>query len=103
MYYAPGGPGVRVDSHAYAGYVIPPTYDSMIGKLITYGANRDEALRKMERALDEYMITGVKTTIPLEQAILSDPNFKRGVYTTSFIEQLLSGPKREFFESRRDS
>lgn len=103
MYYAPGGSGVRVDSHAYAGYTIPPTYDSMIGKLITYGANREEALNKMSRALDEYMITGIKTTIPLEQAILHDPNFKRGDYTTGFIEQLLNGPKREFFESRRDS
>ena len=95
MYYAPGGRGVRVDSHAYAGYTIPPHYDSMIGKLITYGKDRREAMEKMSRALGEYMITGIKTTIPFEQAILQDPNFRRGVYSTNFIEQLLSGSRRE--------
>ncbi len=100
MYYAPGGPGVRVDSHAYAGYSIPPHYDSMIGKLITYGKDRRDAMDKMSRALSEYMITGVKTTIPFEQAILQDPNFRRGVYSTSFIEQLLGGGRRELFEDR---
>ena len=89
MYYAPGGRGVRVDSHAYAGYLIPPTYDSMIGKLITFGKDRREAIDLMARALGEYMITGVKTTIPLEQQILQDPDFRRGVYSTGFIEQLL--------------
>jgi acetyl-CoA carboxylase, biotin carboxylase subunit len=94
MYYAPGGRGVRVDSHAYAGYTIPPYYDSMIGKLITYGKDRREAMDKMSRALGEYMITGVKTTIPFEQAILQDPNFRRGVYSTNFIEQLLGGGRR---------
>jgi acetyl-CoA carboxylase biotin carboxylase subunit len=96
MYYAPGGRGVRVDSHAYAGYTIPPNYDSMIGKLITYGKDRREAMDKMSRALSEYMITGIKTTIPFEQAILQDPNFRRGVYSTNFIEQLLGGSRREF-------
>ena len=100
MYYAPGGPGVRVDSHAYAGYTIPPHYDSMIGKLVTYGKDRRDAMDKMSRALGEYMITGVKTTIPFEQAILQDPNFRRGVYSTSFIEQLLGGARRELFEDR---
>ncbi len=100
MYYAPGGRGVRVDSHAYAGYTIPPHYDSMIGKLITYGKDRRDAMDKMSRALSEYMITGIKTTIPFEQAILQDPNFRRGVYSTSFIEQLLSGARRELFEDR---
>src|SRR5580698_8230939 len=69
MYYSPGGRGVRVDTHAYAGYTIPPTYDSMIGKLITYGRDRREAMDKMSRALNEYMITGIKTTIGLQQAI----------------------------------
>ena len=98
MYYAPGGRGVRVDSHAYAGYTIPPTYDSMIGKLITYGKDRREAMDKMSRALGEYMLTGVKTTISFQQAILQDPNFRRGVYSTSFIEQLLSGARRELME-----
>jgi acetyl-CoA carboxylase biotin carboxylase subunit len=98
MYYSPGGRGVRIDSHAYAGYTIPPTYDSMIGKLITYGKDRREAMDKMSRALSEYMITGVKTTIPFQQAILQDPNFRRGVYSTGFIEQLLSGSRRGLIE-----
>lgn len=100
MYYAPGGRGVRVDSHAYAGYTIPPHYDSLIGKLITYGKDRREAMDKMSRALGEYMITGVKTTIPFELAILQDPNFRRGVYTTNFIEQLLGGARRELIEDK---
>ncbi len=100
MYYAPGGRGVRLDSHAYAGYLIPPYYDSMIGKLITYGRDRREAMDKMSRALSEYMITGIKTTIPFEQAILQDPNFRRGVYSTSFVEQLLRGARREMIEDR---
>jgi acetyl-CoA carboxylase biotin carboxylase subunit len=100
MYYAPGGRGVRVDSHAYAGYSIPPHYDSMIGKLITYGKDRREAMEKMSRALSEYMITGIKTTIPFEQAILQDPNFRRGVYATNFIEQLLGGGRRELIEEK---
>ena len=89
MYYAPGGRGVRVDSHAYAGYTIPSAYDSLIAKLITYGRDRKEALNRMSRALDEYLITGVKTTIPFQQAILRDPDFGRGVYSTGFVEQLL--------------
>jgi acetyl-CoA carboxylase biotin carboxylase subunit len=100
MYYAPGGRGVRVDSHAYAGYTIPPHYDSMIGKLITFGKDRREAMDKMSRALGEYMITGVKTTIPFEMAILQDPNFRRGVYSTNFIEQLLGGARRELIEEK---
>ena len=100
MYYPPGGRGVRLDSHAYAGYVIPPYYDSMIGKLITFGKDRREAMDRMSRALSEYMITGIKTTIPFEQAILQDPNFRRGVYSTAFIEQLLTGGRRDLLEER---
>lgn len=100
MYYAPGGRGVRIDSHAYAGYTIPPYYDSMIGKLITWGKDRREAMDKMSRALAEYMITGVKTTIPFQQAILQDPNFRRGVYSTNFVEQLLGGARRELIEEK---
>jgi acetyl-CoA carboxylase biotin carboxylase subunit len=100
MYYSPGGRGVRVDSHAYAGYTIPPHYDSMIGKLITFGKDRREAMDKMSRALGEYMITGIKTTIPFEMAILQDPNFRRGVYSTNFIEQLLGGARRELIEEK---
>ena len=98
MYYAPGGRGIRVDSHAYAGYTIPPHYDSMIGKLIAYGKDRRDAMDKMSRALSEYMITGIRTTIPFEQAILQDPNFRRGVYSTNFIEQLLGGARIELIE-----
>ncbi|MBE0543541.1 MAG: acetyl-CoA carboxylase biotin carboxylase subunit [Verrucomicrobia bacterium] len=100
MYYQPGGRGVRVDSHVYAGYTIPPTYDSMISKLITYGKDRREAMDKMSRALGEYMIAGVKTTISFQQAILQDPNFRRGVYSTNFVEQLLSGARRELIEEK---
>src|SRR5438874_3390306 len=100
MYYQPGGRGVRVDSHVYAGYTIPSTYDSLIAKLITYGKDRREAMEKMSRALGEYMITGVKTTIPFEQAILQDPNFRRGVYSTSFVNQLLGGARRELIEEK---
>lgn len=100
MYYQPGGRGVRVDSHAYAGYTIPSSYDSMIGKLITFGQDRREAMDKMSRALGEYMLTGVKTTISFQQAILQDPNFRRGAYSTSFIEQLLSGARRELIEEK---
>ena len=73
MYYAPGGRGTRVDSHVYAGYTIPPHYDSMIGKLITVGKDRREAMNKMSRSLGEYMITGVKTTIAFEQAVMQGP------------------------------
>ncbi len=100
MYYAPGGAGVRIDSHAYAGYTIPPYYDSMIGKLITVGRDRAEAMNRMSRALSEYMITGVKTTIPFEQAILQDPDFRRGNYTTNFVERILSGAKFEMIQEK---
>jgi acetyl-CoA carboxylase biotin carboxylase subunit len=98
MYYAPGGRGTRVDSHAYAGYTIPPHYDSMIGKLITVGKDRREAMDKMSRSLSEYMITGIKTTIAFQQAILQDPNFRRGVYSTNFLEQLLGSARRELID-----
>jgi acetyl-CoA carboxylase biotin carboxylase subunit len=100
MYYQPGGRGVRVDTHTYAGYTIPPTYDSMISKLITYGRDRREAMDKMSRALGEYMISGIKTTISFQQAIMQDPNFRRGVYSTAFVEQLLTGARRELIEEK---
>ncbi len=100
MYYQPGGRGTRVDSHVYAGYTIPSHYDSMIGKLITYGKDRTEAMDRMSRALGEYMITGPRTTISFQQAILQDPNFRRGVYSTGFIEQLLTGARRELIEEK---
>ena len=98
MYYAPGGPGVRVDSHAYAGYTIPPYYDSMIAKLITRGKDRAEAMSKMSRALGEYMVTGIKSTIPFEQAVLQDPDFRRGQYNTGFVERLMTGAKVELIQ-----
>jgi acetyl-CoA carboxylase biotin carboxylase subunit len=100
MYYQPGGRGVRVDTHAYAGYTIPPTYDSMIGKLIVHGKDRREAIDRMNRALSEYMIGGIKTTISFQQAIMQDPNFRRGVYSTGFIEQLLGSARRELIEEK---
>ena len=88
--HAPGGHGVRVDKHVYSGYVIPPYYDSMIAKLICFGQDRRVAMDRMARALDEFMIRGVKTTIPLHKLILKDPNFRRGRYSTSFIDRLLA-------------
>jgi len=100
MYYQPGGRGVRVDTHVYAGYTIPPYYDSMIGKLITSGSDRHEALNRMGRALSEYYITGIKTNIGLQQAILQDPNFRKGSYDTGFIEKLLGSARRELIEER---
>jgi acetyl-CoA carboxylase, biotin carboxylase subunit len=100
MYYQPGGRGVRVDTHAYAGYTIPPTYDSMIGKLIVSGKDRREAIDRMNRALSEFMINGIKTTISFQQAIMQDPNFRRGVFSTSFVEQLLGGARRELIEEK---
>ena len=88
-YLAPGGPGVRVDSHAYAGYVIPPYYDSMIGKLIVHGNTRDEALRRARRALDEYHIEGVSTSIEFARILLSRDDIVRGQYNTGYIGRLL--------------
>lgn len=85
-YVTPGGFGVRVDSHAYQDYAIPPYYDSMIGKLICWGRTRNEARRRMYRALKEYVITGVETTIPFHQAIIEDPVFMSGNFNTGFIE-----------------
>ncbi|MEI8389399.1 MAG: acetyl-CoA carboxylase biotin carboxylase subunit [bacterium] len=88
-YIAPGGPGVRVDSHMYSNYKIPPTYDSLMGKLICWGKDREEARIRMLRALDEYAITGVKTTIPFHQKILKHPKFIDGDFNTSFIPQYM--------------
>jgi acetyl-CoA carboxylase biotin carboxylase subunit len=90
FYYAPGGRGVRVDSHAYTGYVVPPYYDSMIAKLITIGATRTSAIARMRRALDEYYITGIKTTVPFHSAIMRNADFQNGIYDTGFVERLMS-------------
>ena len=85
-FHSPGGHGVRVDTHVYAGYQIPPNYDSMIAKLICVAQTREEAINKMERALSEFVIEGVKTTIPFHQRLMKDPNFRKGEFTTKFME-----------------
>jgi len=84
----PGGPGVRFDTHVYPGYEIPPYYDSMIGKLIVHGKDRMEAIRIMQRALDELIIEPVKTTIGFHKMVLNDPAFLRGKFTTDFVDRL---------------
>jgi len=86
-YIVPGGIGVRVDSHSYQGYSIPPYYDSMIGKLIVHGIDREEAIIRMKRALEEYKIEGVETTIKFHEKVLENEEFKSGNYTTNFIEK----------------
>ena len=86
-YHAPGGHGVRLDTHVYSGYSIPPYYDSMISKLIVVAQTRDEAILKMQRALDEYVIEGVKTTIPFHQRLMRHERFKSGNFTTKFMEE----------------
>lgn len=77
---------MRIDSHAYAGYIIPPYYDSLIGKLISIAQTRDEAISTMIRALSEYVIEGIKTTIPFHQKLMLDENFRSGNFTTKFLE-----------------
>ncbi len=84
--HMPGGHGVRVDSHVYSGYSIPPNYDSMIAKLIVSAQTREEVIRRMRRALEEFVIEGVKTTIPFHIKLMSDSQFKSGVFTTKFLE-----------------
>lgn len=85
-FHAPGGHGVRLDTHVYADYVIPPYYDSMIAKLITTAQTREEAIDKMRRSLDEFVIEGVKTTIPFHRQLMDDPRYLEGNYTTKFME-----------------
>ena len=85
-FHAPGGHGIRIDTHVYANYMIPPFYDSMIAKVITVAQTREEAIAKMERALDEFIIEGVKTTIPFHQKLMKDKDFRAGNYTTKFME-----------------
>jgi len=86
-FHIPGGYGVRVDTHAYAGYIVPSYYDSMIAKLITYGSTRNEAILRMRRSLQEFIIEGIKTTIPLHKQIMDDPRFVSGDYDTSFLNK----------------
>jgi acetyl-CoA carboxylase biotin carboxylase subunit len=90
--HAPGGHGVRIDTHVYSGYVIPPNYDSMIAKLITTAQTREEAISKMKRALDEFVIEGVKTTIPFHRQLMDEPDYVSGNYTTKFMESFKMKP-----------
>jgi acetyl-CoA carboxylase, biotin carboxylase subunit len=85
----PGGPGARVDSAIYQGYTIPPFYDSMVGKLIVWGLDREEAIKRSGRALREYRIEGINTTIPLHLRLLEDDAFRSGQYHTGYLEELL--------------
>ena len=89
QYHAAGGLGVRIDSHVYNGYNVPPHYDSMIGKVITYGENRDNAIIKMQNALDEMVIDGIKTNIPLQRSIMADKVFKKGGMNIHYLEKML--------------
>ncbi|WP_311338187.1 acetyl-CoA carboxylase biotin carboxylase subunit [Capnocytophaga leadbetteri] len=91
--HAPGGHGVRLDTHVYSGYVIPPNYDSMIAKLITTAQTREEAIAKMRRALDEFVVEGVKTTIPFHLQLMDDPDYLAGNYTTKFMEDFKMKPQ----------
>ena len=95
FYYAPGGRGVRIDSHAYTGYVVPPYYDSMIAKIITIGATRSSAIDRMRRALEEYYITGIKTTVPFHSAIMRNAEFRAGKYDTGFVDRVMSSENFE--------
>lgn len=90
-FHSPGGHGVRVDTHVYAGYVIPQYYDSMIAKLITVAQTREEAIQTMERALEEFIIEGIKTTIPFHIKLMKDPNFRAGNFTTKFMDTFEMG------------
>jgi acetyl-CoA carboxylase biotin carboxylase subunit len=92
-FHLPGGPGVRVDTHGYEDYVVPPHYDSLIAKLIAHGRDREEAIARMQRALDFFVIEGIRTTIPVHREILSDPVFRSGRLSTRFMEG---------FQARRD-
>lgn len=86
-YHEPGGIGIRIDTHVYGGYTIPPNYDSMVAKLICVAQTREEAVKKMERALDEYIVEGVKTTIPFHQKLMRNERFIKGDFTTKFLEE----------------
>jgi len=88
LFYQPGGPGVRVDSAAYSGWVVPSQYDSLIAKLIVHDKSREEAIARMKRALDEFIIEGIKTTIPFHKKVLNHPDFIRGEFNTSFVDKI---------------
>jgi acetyl-CoA carboxylase biotin carboxylase subunit len=91
-FHAPGGLGVRVDSALYAGYYVPPFYDNLIAKLIVHATTRDDAINRLRRALDEFAIMGIKTTIPLHRRIVDDRDFQSGDYTIHWLERFVAGP-----------
>ncbi|MEJ1221401.1 acetyl-CoA carboxylase biotin carboxylase subunit [Sediminicola sp. 1XM1-17] len=93
--HTPGGHGIRLDTHVYSGYTIPPNYDSMIAKLITTAQTREEAINKMKRALDEFVIEGIKTTIPFHRQLMDHPDYLAGNYTTKFMESWAMAPQEE--------
>lgn len=94
-FHKPGGHNVRVDTHAFSGYIIPPYYDSMIGKLIVFGPSREAVVAKMSRALEEFIVEGVKTTIPFHKLLMKDERFQSGIYATNFIEDFEMKPPEE--------
>jgi acetyl-CoA carboxylase biotin carboxylase subunit len=94
-YHPPGGPGIRVDSHAYSGYTVPPNYDSLIGKVIAYGASRDQAIARMRIALSEMVVEGIQTNIPLHLELLNDLRFQRGGTSIHYLEQKLAGDSKK--------
>ena len=97
LYYSPGGHGVRIDSHVYSGYTIPPHYDSMIAKVITFAKTRELALDRMDRALGEYLIRGIQTNIPFARAIIRDPSFRAGKATTKFVEEFIKRVPKDLY------
>ena len=99
-YVAPGGMHVRVDSGLYTGYQVPPYYDSMIGKLIVYGVTREDCIMRLRRALEEFVVEGMKTTVPLHQKLVRDPEFLAGDYTIKWLEQWLARQRPPRPESR---
>ena len=89
-WHAPGGPGVRVDSHIYSNYFVPPYYDSMIGKLIVHGRNRNEALMRLRRTLDEFIVDGIETTLPLFRTLVRNADIQNGIYDIHWLEKFLA-------------
>ncbi|HEX2200242.1 MAG TPA: acetyl-CoA carboxylase biotin carboxylase subunit [Burkholderiales bacterium] len=94
-YHPPGGPGIRVDSHVYQGYTVPPNYDSMVGKVIAYGASRDQAMSRMRIALSEMVVEGIQTNIPLHRELLNDTRFMRGAVSIHYLEQKLAQEQKK--------
>ncbi len=94
-YHPPGGPGIRVDSHVYQGYTVPPNYDSMVGKVIAYGASREQAMSRMRIALSEMVVEGIQTNIPLHRELLNDTRFMRGAVSIHYLEQKLAQEQKK--------